>query len=286
MSAGSLKGMIPAVEPGRPAQAPDARSHRAARVGRLQRSVCAALLLLMAGWELAGIPVKAWLVTHVSLSSVLTTDPVALVGLGAKAAFNHHRAEFLPLVWVLASISTLKWHLVAFWAGTLWGREILKHWSGTSPQHRRTVVFVDRLVGRWPVVAIVLAYVLMPLSSLIYATLGSAYLSWRTLIKVDLAAAAVTTFAWIYLGYFIGRPAEHALARYSHISTTVAIGLAVVILAYVVWRYLTRDTRRIKAEVRRESRRIVAERVAEARRAKREARARRSRTRAPGRSPR
>lgn len=272
MSTGSLAVMIPAVEPRQPGPAPHARPGRAALVGHWQRAVCAALLVVMAAWELAGIPVKAWLVTHVSLSSVLTTDPVALVGLGAKAAFNHHRAEWLPLIWLLASISTLKWHLVAFWAGTLWGRDILHHWSGTSPQHQRTVLFVDRLVARWPVVAIVLAYVLMPLSSLIYATVGAAELSWRTLLKVDLAAAAVTTFAWIYLGYFIGRPAERALASYSHIATWVALGLAVVILAYAVWRYRTRETRRIKAEVRAESRRIVAERLAAAKQARDEAR--------------
>ena len=275
--------MIPAVAPGHQAPAPHARSRRAALIDRSLRGVCAALLVAMAIWELAGIPVKAWLVTHVSLSSIITTDPVALVGLGAKAAFNHHRAEWLPIIWLLASISNLKWHLVAFWAGTLWGRDILHHWSGTSAQHQRTVVFVDRLVARWPVVAIVLAYVLMPLSSLIYATVGAAELPWRTLIKVDLAASAASTFAWIYLGYFIGRPAEHALTSYSHIATWVALGLAVVILAYAVWRYRTREARRIKAEVRAESRRLVAARLAEARGAKRQAQQQRAADRAAGR---
>ena len=278
--------MIPAVEPGPPSPAPAVRPPRAVPVDHWARVVCAALLVVMAAWELAGIPVKAWLVTHVSLSSVLTTDPVAEVGLGAKAAYNHHRAEWLPLIWLLASISTLKWHLLAFWAGTLWGRDILRHWSGTSPRHRRVTAFVDRLVDRWPVVAIVLAYVLMPFSTLIYATLGAANLSWRTLIKVDLAGAAVTTFAWIYLGYFIGHPAEHALARYSHIATWVALTLAVLILGYAVWRYRTREARRIRAEVSELARRIVATRLAESRRERRRAREQRAAARAAGRRPR
>ena len=272
--------MIPAVEPGAAAPSPRPRPRRAVVVDRWLRATCAGLLLVLAVWELASIPVKAWLLPHVSLSSVITTDPIAEVGLGAKAAFNHHRAEWLPVIWLLTTISTIKWHLVVFWAGTLWGRDVLTHWSGNSPRQRRILALVEKVASRWPSVAILLAYVLMPLSSVIYGTLGAANGSWRTLLKVDLAGAAVSTFGWIYLGFFLGRPAQEALARYSGVATWVAIVLAVAVVAWVVWRYRTRDARKIRAEVNEQARRIMAERLARARHEKDRARAERAARRA------
>ncbi len=272
--------MIPAVEPGAASPAPRPRTRRAVLIDRWLRATCAALLMLLAAWELASIPVKAWLLPHVSLSSVLTTDPIAEVGLGAKAAFNHHRAEWLPLIWLVTTVSTIKWHLVVFWAGTLWGRDVLTRWSTNSSRQRRLLALIERVASRWPSVAILLTYVLMPLSSVIYATLGAANVPWRTLIKVDLAGAALSTFAWIYLGFYLGRPAQEALARYSSIATWVAIVLAVIVAAWVVWRYRTRDLRRIRAEVDAEARPVVAARLAEARREKGRARAERAAARA------
>lgn len=240
---------------------------------RWYEAVCAALLALMAAWSLASFPVKAYLITHLTLSTVITTDPVAEVGLGAKAAFNHYRALWLPPIWAVASLSTLKWHAVAFWAGKLWGHDALANWSGTSKRNQAITRGVVKLATRAPAVAIVLAYVLSPIAMLIYAALGAAGLSWKRWFKYDLAGAALATFGWIYLGFYVGRPAVVLLNRYSRFATMVAIAAAVLLIAFVIWRRVTRDTRRIKNEAKQAARAEAERRIAEAKAAKAEARA-------------
>lgn len=234
--------------------------------------LCGVAIAIMAAWELAMIPVKAYLITHLTLSSVITTDPVAEVGLGARAAFNHHRATWLPVVWAVAVVSTLKWHVVAFWAGTVWGHDALEHWAGRSKRGRRVAQAAVAVAKKAPLVAIIAGYILMPLASLIYAALGAAGLTWRRFLKIDLAASAVATFGWIYLGFYVGRPAEHLLDRYSKYATWVAIAVGVVLVAFVIWRRLTRDSRRIKAEEKQRAQEVAQQRIAAFKQAKQAAR--------------
>lgn len=242
------------------------RSHGTARQRRRWfEVVCGALVAVMAVWELAMVPVKALLIKHLSLSCVITTDQVAEVGLGARAAFNHHRAVWLPLIWLCAAISTLKWHVVAFWAGKLWGQDALAHWSGSSPRNQRITRSVVWLARRAPVVAIAVGYVLAPVAMLVYAALGAAGLGWKRMLQYDIIGAMVATFGWIYLGFYLGTPAVRLLDRYSHVATWFAVAAAIILVAFVIWRRVTRDTRRIKSEAKQQAREEAQRRIAAAR---------------------
>ncbi len=249
----------------------------AARSGwgyRMAAACCAALVAIMAVWEVGEIPLKAWLITHPTLSSVITTDPVAEVDLGARAAGNHQRALWLPLVWALASISTLKWHLVAFWAGRLWGEEALRRWSASgNPRRLRWQRRLTTLATRWPVLGVVLSYILMPVSVLIFAALGAGGLTWRRLLRIDIVVAMLVTFGWMYLGFYMGAPAVNLLDQYSRFAVWVAVSLAVLLAGWLGYRFVTREARRIKAEERVRAQEAARARIAEARLARKQARA-------------
>lgn len=259
------------------APAVEASPHRTF-LRRVAEIVCAALVMVLAAWEIADIPVKAWMVTHLSLSSIITNDPIAEVGLGARAAVSHERALWLPLIWACASISAIKWHLVAFWAGRLWGDDALSRWSSGNPRREKWEHRLTSASTRWPVVGVVVAHLIAPVGILIMATFGISGLTWRRLIKIDIAVAMILTFGWIYFGFYMGVPAVHLLDQYSRYAGWVAAVIALAIVGWLVYRRLTRASRRIKAEEKQRARQETQRRLAEEKAVKQQRRTERAET--------
>ncbi len=242
------------------------------RARRAQEVICGALLALMAIWELAMIPVKPYLIGHPTLSSVITTDPVAEVALGVLAAYNHHRAMWLPPICFATALSTMKFHMVAFWAGGLWGHQVMQHGART-PKMKRFVGRLVRFTNRFPAVGVVVAYILIPFAPLIFAALGAGGVRWWKYLKLDLVCALICTAGYLYIGFALGKPAEHILRLYSHYSLIIAIVAAVALVALVIQRYVTRDARRIKAEEKARALEEAERRIAEHKAAKAQAKA-------------
>jgi len=234
--------------------------------------LCGALLALMAVWEVVVIPVKAYLIAHPTMSSVITTDPVAEVALGVRAAYNHHRAMWLPPICFVTALATMKFHLVAFWAGGLWGHQVMQHGART-PKMSRFLERLTRFTRRFPAIGVLVAYILIPFAPLIYAALGAGGVRWSKYLKLDLVCAITCTAGYMYIGFALGKPAEHVLRLYAHYSLVIAIILAVAIVAFVIHRYVTRDARRIKAEEKARALAEAERRIAERKAAKAQAKA-------------
>jgi membrane protein DedA with SNARE-associated domain len=162
------------------------------------------------------------------LLAALGGSRVSAVTIGALAATG---VGFWPLGLLLGTFGAVKFDLLYWWAGRLWGRGLLEMVSGRSARAARNAARAERLAQRWGVLAIVITYVLPLPSAVVYATVGAAGMRLRTFLLVDVLTAAATRGLFIYLGYRVGEPAVAVLeevARYSWwLSIVLLVGVVV-----------------------------------------------------------
>lgn len=162
------------------------------------------------------------------LLAALGGSRVSAVTIGALAATG---VGFWPLGLLLGTFGAVKFDLLYWWAGRLWGRGLLEMVSGRSARAARNAARAERLAQRWGVLAIVITYVLPLPSAVVYATVGAAGMRLRTFLLVDVLTAATTRGLFIYLGYRVGEPAVAVLeevARYSWwLSIVLLVGVVV-----------------------------------------------------------
>jgi len=137
---------------------------------------------------------------------------------------------------VLASIPGLmKFDLIYWWAGRLWGEKILELFLGRSArQRRRSERFVARVNrwGRrftWP--AVIVAIFLPIPQAIIYAVAGWTGMRWVTFLILD----AIGTLAWAGmlsgLGWALGQHAVSVAQTVSKYGLWVSIGIVVLVVA-------------------------------------------------------
>jgi len=154
-------------------------------------------------------------------------------GLSA-AAFA--RVQHGSLVWVLlASLPGLmKFDLIYWWAGRLWGKRVIHLFAGNSERQRRRAERFTARVDRWgrwftwP--AIVIALFIPVPSAIIYAIAGWTGVSWATFLLLD----AVGTLAWAGmlagLGWELGQHAVSVAQTISRYGLWVSIAIVVLVV--------------------------------------------------------
>ncbi|WP_226345975.1 DedA family protein [Agilicoccus flavus] len=165
------------------------------------------------------------------LLAVVTGSRMAVVAMGVLA-----RAEGGWYLWpLLASmVSIAKFHWVFWWAGRIWGHDVLVRLAGDGPAARRRIARAEALVRRFSVWALVLAYVPLPLPrEILHAALGIAGVRLRTFLLVDLAAAVVSQALFFLAGYLVGEPVVPLLREYARWAGLVS--LAVLALMGLRW---------------------------------------------------
>ena len=196
---------------------------------------CFALLLGVGifGWIM--IPGRAYLIAQNPLLLVaLTGSRSGTVTLGALAAVG--RADWIPGL-LLGIPSVMKFDLIYFWAGKLWGDGFMHAFGSRSKRSARNADRARRLALRYGVPAVLLSYLPIPIpSGVIYATVALAGMTWRKFILVNLAAATVMQSLYMYLGYRIGEPAVHLVDQYARYSARVSIVILVIMIVAAIWQ--------------------------------------------------
>jgi membrane-associated protein len=194
---------------------------------------CWAAITLSGLYYLALLPFRASLVgTHPVLSVVLNGSTEAIVSAAAFARVGHGTLVIV----LLASIPGLmKFDIIYWWAGRLWGEKIIHLFAGRSErQRRRGLKFVARVNrwGRlftWPAV-IISPFLPIP-NAIIYAVAGWTGMSWVTFLILD----AIGSLAWAGmlagLGYALGQHAVSVAQTVSKYGLWVSIAVVILVVA-------------------------------------------------------
>ncbi len=192
-------------------------------------------ILLWAGITLSGLyyllllPFRASLVgTHPVLLEVLNGSTEAIVSGAAFARVGHGS---LAVVLVAGVFGVMKFDLLYWVAGRMWGERIILLLSGRRKHGPKFMARVQRW-GRkftWP--AMLLAPFLPLPTPIVYAVAGWAGMSWVTFLVLDL----ISELAWVGmlagLGYALGHHAVVVAQTVSRYGLWVSIALVVLVIA-------------------------------------------------------
>ena len=191
-------------------------------------------ILLWAGITLSGLyylallPFRASLVgTHPVLLELLNGSTEAIVSGAAFARVGHGS---LTVVLLAAIPGLMKFDLLYWLAGRLWGERVILLFSGRRKHGPRFMARVQRW-GRkftWPAMVIV-PFLPVP-NVIVYAVAGWAGMSWVTFLILD----AIGSLAWAGmlagLGYTLGQHAVSVAQTISRYGLWVSIGIIVLVV--------------------------------------------------------
>jgi membrane-associated protein len=193
---------------------------------------CWAAITLSGLYYLIILPFRASLVgTHPVLLVLLNGSTEGIVSAAAFARVGHGSL----IVVLLASVPGLmKFDLIYWWAGRLWGERIVHLFSGQRErQRRRGLKFVARVNrwGRWFTWPAVIISPFLPIpNAIIYAVAGWTGMSWVTFLILD----AIGSLSWAGLlaglGYALG---QHAVSVAQTVSK-YGLWASIAIIIFVV----------------------------------------------------
>jgi membrane-associated protein len=194
---------------------------------------CWAAITLSGLYYLALLPFRAELVgTHPLIGVLLNGATESIVSAAAFARVGHGSL----VVVLLASIpGQMKFDIVYWWAGRLWGERIINLFAGRSDRQRRRglrfLARVDRW-GRWFTWPAVVVAPFLPIPNvIIYAVAGWTGMRWFTFLILD----AIGSLAWAGmlagLGYALGQHAVSVAQTVSKYGLWVSIAIVVLVVA-------------------------------------------------------
>jgi len=195
-------------------------------------------ILLWAGITLSGIyylallPFRATLVgTHPVLLEVLNGSTEAIVSGAAFARVGHGS---LTVVLLAAIPGLMKFDLLYWLAGRLWGERIILLLSGRRKHGPRFIARVQRWGWKftWPAV-VVTPFLPLP-NAIVYATVGWAGMSWVTFLVLDVISSLLWAGMLAGLGYSLGQHAVTVAQTVSRYGLWVSIGIvALIVIAQI-----------------------------------------------------
>lgn len=193
---------------------------------------CWAAIMLSGLYYLAILPWRASLLgTDPVLSELLNGSTEAIVSAAAFARVGHGSLAVV----LLASIPGLmKFDLIYWWAGRLWGERIIHLFAGQRErQRKRGLKFVARVNrwGRWFTWPAVVISQFLPIpNAIIYAVAGWTGMSWVTFLVLD----AISSLAWAGmlagLGYALGQHAVSVAETVSKYGLWVTIAIVILVV--------------------------------------------------------
>jgi membrane-associated protein len=197
--------------------------------------ICWAGITLSGLYYLALLPFRAALVgTHPVLLEILNGSTEAIVAGAAFARVGHGSL----LVIMLASIPGLmKFDLLYWWAGRLWGERIIMLLSSRRRNRGPRYMEWASRWGRWIIwPAVVLAPFLPIPSALVYVIAGWSEMSIVTFLILDLIGSLMWAGMLVGLGYELGHRAVVVAQTISH----YGLWFSLAILALIVFSQVRR----------------------------------------------
>jgi membrane-associated protein len=194
--------------------------------------LCWAGIVLSGLYYWALLPFRAPLVgTHPVLLELLNGSTEAIIAAAAFARIGHGA---LVVVALAAIPGLMKFDVLYWWAGRLWGERLITMLSGKRNRGHKYMKRVQQW-GRkftWP--AVVLSPFLPIPSAIIFAVVGWAGMGLVTFLILD----GIGTLLWagllMGLGYALGHHAVVVAQAISHYGLWISIALIVVIVFFQV----------------------------------------------------
>jgi len=190
---------------------------------------CWAGITLSGIFYLCLLPFRASLVgTHPLVLVVLNGSTEGIVSAAASARVGHGSLAIV----LLASIPGLmKFDLLYWWAGRLWGERIIEMFSGRGKRSKKFVARVHRL-GRWATWPAVVLSPFLPIpNALVYAVAGWTGMSWVTFLVLDIIGSLAWAGMLAGLGYALGQSAVSVAQEISKYGLWVSIAIVVLVVA-------------------------------------------------------
>ena len=190
--------------------------------------LCWAAITLSGLYYLILLPFRASLVgTHPVLLELLNGSTEAIVSGAAFARVGHGS---LAVVLLVAIPGLMKFDLLYWLAGRIWGERIILLLSGRRKHGPRFMARVHRW-GRkftWPAMVIV-PFTPVP-NVIVYAAAGWAGMSWVTFLILDAVGSLLWAGMLAGLGYTLGQHAVTVAQTISRYGLWVSIGIVVLIV--------------------------------------------------------
>ncbi|MDF1488223.1 DedA family protein [Tessaracoccus caeni] len=196
---------------------------------------CLAWFGVIGVFSLALIPTRAWLLgVAPDWLAMITGGRTAVAASGALAGVG--QMAHWPVVLVIASILSLKFDWIYWWAGKLWGRGMIEIWAGRSVRAKRNYDRAERWAEKLGPLGFFIAYVPipLPLMQVVFVLSGAAKMSLKRFLIYDYVASTIWLVFYFWLGWQLGEPVVEILNWYARIAGYVAIGLLVVIVVTTV----------------------------------------------------
>ena len=195
--------------------------------------LCWAAITLSGLYYLVILPWRASLVgTHPVISELLNGSTEAIVSAAAFARVGHGS---IPIVLLASLVGLMKFDLIYWWAGRLWGEKIILLMFPRSKHGPRYMQRVHKWGRRftWPAV-IVSPFLPIP-NAIIYLVAGWAGMSLVTFLILDVIGTALWVGLLAGLGYALGHRAVLVAQAISKYGLWFTIALVVFVIGRQVW---------------------------------------------------
>ena len=177
---------------------------------------------------LALLPFRAPLVgTHPVLGELLTGGTESVISAAAYARTGHGS---LVVAILAAYPGMMKFDLVWWWAGRLWGEKLILLISGRRSHGPKAMERVRKWGARftWPAV-VVCPFLPIP-TSIVYAVVGWAGMSLATFIVLDFIGTSLWVGLLIGLGWGLGHHGVVVAQAISKYSLWISLGIVAIVL--------------------------------------------------------
>ncbi len=191
--------------------------------------ICWAGITLSGLYYLCLLPFRASLVgTHPLVLVLLNGSTEGIISGAAFARVGHGS---LVLVLLAAIPGTMKFDLLYWWAGRLWGERVITLFSGRGKRSAKFLVRVDRW-GRWFTWPAVVVSPFLPIpNALIYAVAGLTGMRWYTFLILDIIGSLAWAGTLAGLGWALGQHAVSVAQEISRYGLWISIAIVVLIVA-------------------------------------------------------
>ena len=194
--------------------------------------ICVAAILASTVYTYAVLPFRASLVgTHPVALELLNGSTEGIIAAAAFAKVGHGTLAVALLAGVFGF---MKFDLLWWWAGHLWGERIIHMAFPRKGRGARYMARVDRW-GRkflWPAMVLV-PFVPIP-AAIVYVIAGWAGMRLTTFLILDVIGAALWVGTLAGLGYAMGHHAVVVAQKISHYGLWVTIGLVALVVVMAV----------------------------------------------------
>lgn len=198
---------------------------------------CLAWFGVIAAFSLILLPTRAWLLgVAPDWLAMITGGRTAVAASGAIASTG--AMPHWPVVLVFASILSLKFDWIYWWAGKLWGRGMIEVWASNSKRAAKNYARAEKWAEKLGPLGFFIAYVPipLPLMQVVFVLSGASNMSLKRFLIYDYVASTVWLLGFFAMGWWMGEGAVYWLDQYAKIAGYVAIALIVFIVGTSIWR--------------------------------------------------